>query len=219
MQKKSDDIVITNALRTPIGRYRGNLSKYKAHDLGSLLIKNLLKQSNIQTQDIDEIILGQVLTADTGQNPARQAAIGAGIPYEKTAYLINQVCGSGLRSVASAFQSLKAKDSNIVIAGGQESMTNCDKDLMLKDGLIDVYNNYHMGVTAENVAEKWNISREEQDKFALESQFKTQEAIKQNKFKEEMITNLIKKDEHPRANDKSTIRSFDKSFSKIISSI
>ena len=145
MTKKSDDIVITCALRTPIGKYNGNLGSYKSYDLGSIVIKNLLLKSKIPASDIDEVILGQVLTGNTGQNPARQAAINGGIPINKTAYIINQVCGSGLRSIASAYQSLKAKDADIIIAGGQESMTNCDKNVMLKDGLIDVYNKYHMG--------------------------------------------------------------------------
>ena len=198
MSKNSKDIVITTALRTPIGKYRGVLSKYEAYDLGANVIKNLLKKSKISPNDIDEIILGQVLTGNTGQNPARQSAIKAGVPFEKTAYIINQVCGSGLRSIASAYQSIKINDAKIVIAGGQESMTNCDKDVMLKDGLIDVYNKYHMGVTAENVATKWNISREDQDAFALESQKKAQYALKKNRFKDEIIFDLADKDEHPR---------------------
>ena len=200
MIKNSKDVVITNALRTPIGKYKGNLSKYHADDLGANVIKNLLKQSKIFPEDVDEIVLGQVLTGNTGQNPARQSAIKAGIPKEKTAYIINQVCGSGLRSIASAYQSIVVKDSKIVIAGGQESMTNSDKDLMLKDGLIDVYNKYHMGVTAENVAKKWNVSRNDQDTFALNSQIKAKEAIKKNKFKDEIISDLTDIDEHPRDN-------------------
>ena len=198
MSKNINDIVITNALRTPIGKYRGKLASYQAHDLGSEIIKNLLVNSKVSPNEIDEIIIGQVLTGNTGQNSARQAAIKSGIPIEKTAHLINQVCGSGLRSIVSAYQSLKSGDAKIIIAGGQESMTNCDKDVMLKDGLIDVYNKYHMGVTAENVAEKWNISRYQQDEFAYESQNKTQEAIRKNKFKDEIINNLISADEHPR---------------------
>ena len=198
MSKNSKDIVITNALRTPIGKYGGILSKYEAHDLGANVIQNLLKKSMISPNDINEIILGQVLTGNKGQNPARQSSIKAGVPFEKTAYVINQVCGSGLRSIASAYQSIKANDAKIVIAGGQESMTNCDKDVMLKDGLIDVYNKYHMGVTAENVAIKWNISREDQDAFAFESQKKTKWALKNNRFKDEIISDLADKDEHPR---------------------
>ena len=199
MGKSLEDIVITNALRTPIGKYKGKLSPYQAHDLGCEVIKNLLEQSKLSPEDVDEVVMGQVLTGNTGQNPARQASLNAGIPNSKTAYLVNQVCGSGLRSIALAYQSILSKDSKIVIAGGQESMTNCDKDIMLKDGLIDVYNKYHMGVTAENVAKKWDISRTEQDKFAYESQIKAQDAIKKNKFIDELITNLIEKDEHPRS--------------------
>ena len=199
MTKNSNDIVITNALRTPIGKYKGKLASYKAHELGSIVIKNLLIQSKLNPEQIDEIIMGQVLTGNTGQNPARQAAIKAGIPIEKTAYIINQVCGSGLRSIVSGYQNLKLNDASIIIAGGQESMTNCDKEVMLKDGLVDVYNKYHMGVTAENVAEKWNISRREQDIFALDSQTKAQIAIKHNKFKDEIIDEFGGLDEHPRS--------------------
>ena len=199
MTKNSNDIVITNALRTPIGKYKGKLASYKAHELGSIVIKNLLIQSKLNPEQIDEIIMGQVLTGNTGQNPARQAAIKAGIPNEKTAYIINQVCGSGLRSIVSGYQNLKLNDASIIIAGGQESMTNCDKDVMLKDGLVDVYNKYHMGVTAENVAEKWNISRKEQDIFALESQVKAQAAIKNNKFNNEILEEFDFFDEHPRS--------------------
>jgi acetyl-CoA C-acetyltransferase len=141
--------------------------------------------------------MGQVLTGETGQNPARQAAIRAGIPKEKTGYIINQVCGSGLRSIVAGYQSILLGDAKIVIAGGQESMTNSKEEMMLKDGLIDAYNNYHMGITAENVAEKWKISREEQDTFAASSQSKAQEAIKNKKFMEEII-DKSSEDEHPR---------------------
>tara|TARA_B100001027_G_scaffold99886_1_gene68617 strand:+ start:7139 stop:8251 length:1113 start_codon:yes stop_codon:yes gene_type:complete len=198
MSKNLNDIVVTNALRTPIGKYRGNLASYHSHDLGAEIISKLINSSKILPQEIDEVVMGQVLTGNTGQNPARQSAIKGGIPISKTAYSINQVCGSGLRSVALGYQSIKTGDSKIIIAGGQESMTNCNKDIMLKDGLIDVFNKYHMGVTAENVAEKWGISRKDQDRFAISSQFKAQEAIKKNKFKEEMIDILGFKDEHPR---------------------
>ena len=196
MTKKSKDIVFTTAARTAIGRYKGMWSKQKAHNLGEAVIKNILKKSKVEPKFIDEIIMGQVLTGETGQNPARQAAIRAGIPKEKTAYIINQVCGSGLRSIVAGYQSIQLGDAKIVIAGGQESMTNSKEEMMLKDGLIDAYNNYHMGITAENVAEKWSISREEQDAFSVSSQLKAQEAIKKNKFKEEIIDSL--KDEHPR---------------------
>ena len=211
MTKKSDDIVITCALRTPIGKYNGNLGSYKSYDLGSIVIKNLLLKSKIPASDIDEVVLGQVLTGNTGQNPARQAAINGGIPINKTAYIINQVCGSGLRSIASAYQSLKAKDANIIIAGGQESMTNCDKNVMLKDGLIDVYNKYHMGVTAENVAEKYQITRKQQDEFAAKSQKKAADAIKNNKFKDEIVPIHVKNgkvfdtDEYPKKDTTSEV--------------
>ena len=197
MTKKSKDIVFTTALRTAIGRYKGIWNKYQAHDLGEAVIKNILSKSEVEPKFIDEVIMGQVLTGETGQNPARQAAIRAGIPKEKTGYVINQVCGSGLRSIIAGYQSILLGDAKIVIAGGQESMTNSKEEMMLKDGLIDAYNNYHMGITAENVAEKWNISRKDQDTFAVSSQLKAQEAIKNNKFKQEIIDNSLE-DEHPR---------------------
>ena len=158
MTKKSKDIVITTALRTAIGKYKGIWKKYQAHDLGKDVIKNILNKSMVKPNFIDEVIMGQVLTTDTGQNPARQAAMRAGIPKEKTGYVINQVCGSGLRSIVLGYQSILLDDAKIVIAGGQESMTNSKKEIMLKDGLMDAYNNYHMGVTAENVAKKWNCN-------------------------------------------------------------
>ena len=197
MTKKSEDIVFTAALRTAIGKYKGIWSKYQAHDLGESVLKNILKKSKVEPKLIDEVIMGQVLTGGTGQNPARQAAIRAGIPKEKTGYVINQVCGSGLRSIVAGYQSILLNDAKIVIAGGQESMTNSKEEMMLKDGLIDAYNDYHMGITAENVAEKWNISRQEQDAFAVSSQLKTQEAIKNKKFLEEIIDTSTE-DEHPR---------------------
>ena len=197
MTKKSEDIVFTTALRTAIGKYKGMWSKYQAHDLGEFVIKNILKKSKVKPELVDEVIMGQVLTGNTGQNPARQAAIRAGIPKEKTGYIINQVCGSGLRSIVAGYQSILLDDAKIVIAGGQESMTNSKEEVMLKDGLIDAYNNYHMGITAENVAQKWNISRQDQDNFAASSQFKAQEAIKNKKFLEEIIDESLK-DEHPR---------------------
>ena len=198
MTKKTSDIVFTTALRTAIGKYKGMWSKSQAHDLGEAVIKKILNHSKIEGNDVDEIIMGQVLTGSTGQNPARQAAMKAGIPKEKTAYVINQVCGSGLRSIVAAYQSILSGDSKIIIAGGQESMTNSTEEMMLKDGLIDVYNNYHMGVTAENVADKWSITRKEQDDFALLSQQKTEQAVKNKKFNDEMI-DITFKDEHPRA--------------------
>ena len=196
MSKNLKDIVITTALRTPIGRYNGIFKDKHAHELGSIVIKEILNKSNLKPNDIDEIIMGQVLTGSTGQNPARQAAILSNIPKEKTAYLINQVCGSGLRAIVAGYQSVLLNDSDIILAGGQESMTKSTEKMMLKDGLIDAFNNYHMGITAENVAEKWNISREEQDNFAFNSQKKAQIAIKEFKFKEELV--LQNHDEHPR---------------------
>jgi len=199
MTKISTDIVFTTALRTAIGKFKGLWSKQQAHELGETVIKSILNKSKIKPICIDEVIMGQVLTGGTGQNPARQAAIGAGIPEDKTGYIINQVCGSGLRAIVVGYQSILLKDAKIIIAGGQESMTNSKKDMMLKDGLIDAYKKYHMGITAENVAEKWNISRKDQDIFALSSQLKAQEAIKNKKFKEEIIQKESK-DEHPREN-------------------
>ena len=165
MTKNLKDVVFTSALRTPIGKFKGLWKKSQAHELGKIVILNILQQTKIKPEFIDEVIMGQVLTGGTGQNPARQAAIAAGIPVEKTAYVINQVCGSGLRSIAAGYQSILLNESKIVIAGGQESMTNSNNEMMLKDGLIDAYNNYHMGITAENIAEKWNISRKDQDNF------------------------------------------------------
>jgi len=197
MTKKSNDIVFTVALRTAIGKYKGMWKKHQAHDLGQTVIKNIIKKSKVEPNFIDEIVMGQVLTGGTGQNPARQAAIRAGIPKEKTGYVINQVCGSGLRAIVAGYQSILLGDAKIVIAGGQESMTNSKEEIMLKDGLIDAYNNYHMGITAENVADKWNISRKDQDAFAVSSQLKAQEAIKNKKFMEEIVDELSE-DEHPR---------------------
>ena len=215
------NIVITSAVRTPIGTFRGSLKDMKASDLGATVIKAALEKSNLKSNDVDELIMGQVLTAASGQNPARQAAIQAGIPVEKTAYVINQVCGSGLRSIAAGYQSIALNDSKIIIAGGQESMTNSPHaihyrnnnkldesklvDTMIKDGLWDAFNGYHMGVTAENVASKWKINREEQDNFSLSSQLKTKKAQDEGKFKNEIIPitidgkNKIEIDEHPRS--------------------
>ena len=219
MSNKYQDVVIIGGVRTPIGSYKGSLKNMRADQLGSIVIKEVLRRCKINENEIDEVIMGQVLTAGNGQNPARQAAINAGIPVLKPAHIINQVCGSGLRAVISAFQSIKLGEVRKVICGGQENMSIAphsifyrDKkkiseqrliDTMIHDGLTDAFNNYHMGVTAENVAEKFNISREEQDNFALNSQKKTQEAIIQNKFNDELIKidqdgNCLNKDEHPR---------------------
>ena len=218
---KNDDIVITSAFRTAIGTFRGSLKGMQAHDLGALTIEAVMQNSNLNPNDVDELIMGQVLTSATGQNPARQAAILAKMPVEKTAYVINQVCGSGLRSVAAGYQAIMCNDSKIIIAGGQESMTNAPHaiyfrdgekldeakliDTMIKDGLWDAFNGYHMGVTAENVATKWQITRKDQDDFALLSQLKAEKAQKEEKFKDEIIPTIFKGknqlniDEHPRA--------------------
>ena len=222
MNSDKTNIVITAAVRTPIGTFRGSLKEMQASELGSLVVKAAIEKSNLIPHDIDELIMGQVLTSATGQNPARQAAIKAGLPNEKTAYVINQVCGSGLRSVAAGYQSIITNDAKIIIAGGQESMSNSPHsihfrnekkldeskliDTMIKDGLWDAFNGYHMGVTAENVANKWKITREEQDNFSLLSQLKAEKAQKEGKFKNEIIPIVINKknkveiDEHPRSN-------------------
>ncbi|MBT4784764.1 MAG: acetyl-CoA C-acetyltransferase [Candidatus Marinimicrobia bacterium] len=225
MSKKSNDVVITAALRTPIGTYKGSLKGLEAHKLGAIAIKEVVYKSKLKADDIDEIIMGHVLTSGLGQNPARQASINAGIPVSKPAHIINQVCGSGLRSVISGYQSICLDENKIVVAGGQENMSRAPHaifyrennklsenkliDTMINDGLIDSFNNYHMGVTAENVADKYQISRDEQDMFALNSQEKTQRAIDKDKFKNELIKLQInvdqkkfifEKDEHPRSN-------------------
>ena len=218
-----DDICITSAVRSAVGSLGGALKNSKAEDLGSSVILEVQKKIKLDPSNVDEVIMGQVLTGGSGQNPARQAAVKSGIPIEKPAFLVNQVCGSGLRSIASAFQSIKSNNSKIVIAGGQENMSLAPHaihlrdgkklgdaeliDTMIKDGLWDAFHGYHMGITAENVAEKFQITRAEQDKFALRSQEKALEAQKQNKFKEEIVNFKIKskkaeidfnKDEHPR---------------------
>ena len=219
MSDKLNEVVIVGAVRTPIGTYKGSLKDIKVHLLGSAVINEVLKRSNIEHDEIDEVIMGQVLSAGSGQNPARQAAVNAGIPVSKPAHIVNQVCGSGLRAVISGYQSIRLGEVKKVISGGQENMSIAphsiffrddkkiseDKlvDTMIYDGLIDAFNSYHMGVTAENVAKKFNISREEQDNFALSSQNKAQTAINNNKFKEEIIFIdpdgiNFKKDEHPR---------------------
>jgi acetyl-CoA C-acetyltransferase len=225
MTKELSDVVITSALRTPIGTYRGSLKELSADKLGSICIKEVIKNSKLKADDIEQVVMGQVLTSATGQNPARQASVNAGMPVSKPAHIVNQLCGSGLRAVASAYQSVKLKENKIVIAGGQESMSKAPHaifyreerklseeqlvDTMIHDGLIDAFNNYHMGVTAENVAEKYKITRKEQDIFSLDSQQKTEKTIKENRFKDELITfeikkndkiETFKKDEYPREN-------------------
>jgi acetyl-CoA C-acetyltransferase len=225
MSKKLDDVVITSALRTPIGTYKGSLKDVSADKLGALVIKEVIHKSNLKPDQIDEVIMGHVLTSGLGQNPARQASIHSGIPVSKPAHIINQVCGSGLRSIVSGFQSIKLEENKIIVSGGQENMSRAPHslfyrenkkldesklvDTMINDGLIDSFNHYHMGVTAENVAEKFEISRDEQDSFALNSQKKAQDAIGQKKFKDEIIKLQINNnnenvifdnDEHPRNN-------------------
>ena len=217
MSKNHNDIVITSAVRSPIGSYKGGLKDLKADQIGSECIKHAIKKSKIKPEDIDEIIMGQVLTSGQGQNPARQAAINANIPNSKPAHLVNQVCGSGLRSIISGYQQITLNDANIIISGGQENMSRSHHsiyyrikkelnkenllDTMINDGLIDAFNNYHMGITAENVAKKFNVSRENQDEFAFDSQMKTLNAIKNKKFENEIIkienSNLIE-DEYPK---------------------
>ena len=219
----SSKVIVTSALRTAVGSLGKSLKNIKAEDLGSTVISSALGDSMLQKNEIDEVIMGQVLTGGSGQNPARQATIKSGIPKEIPAFLVNQVCGSGIRSVVSGFQSIRAGDSKIVIAGGQENMSLAPHaihlrdgkklgdikliDTMIKDGLWDAFNQYHMGVTAENVAEKFQITREEQDRFALNSQEKTLSAQRDNKFKNEIVNVKIRsnraeiefnKDEHPR---------------------
>ena len=218
-----NSVVITSALRTAVGSLNKSLKNVPGFKLGSAVLLDNLKDSKLRPDEIDEVIMGQVLTGGAGQNPARQALIHSGIPKEKPAYVVNQVCGSGIRSVASGFQSILSGDSKIVIAGGQESMSLAPHavhlrdgkklgdteltDTMIKDGLWDAFHGYHMGITAENVAEKFQVTRDEQDKFALKSQQKAINAQKDNKFKNEIINFKIKSskasidfnfDEHPR---------------------
>ena len=219
MNNSMNEVVIVEAIRTPIGAYKGSLKELSADKLGSIVIREILKKSKLNKDDIDEVIMGQVLTAGGGQNPARQAAINAGIDVSKPAHIVNQVCGSGLRAVISGYQSIKLGEVKNVISGGQENMSLAPHsifyrdnkkiseknliDTMINDGLIDAFNNYHMGVTAENIAKKFNISRADQDDFALNSQKKTETAINTNRFNEELIKINqhginFDKDEHPR---------------------
>ena len=216
-------IIISSAVRTAIGSFGKTLKNTSAVELGSAVIYEAIKKSKIRPSEVDEVIMGQVLTAGCGQNPARQSAIKSGVPVEKPSYLVNQVCGSGLRSIVSAYHSILTDSSKIVVAGGQESMSSSRHcvhlrdgkkigdvelvDSMIKDGLWDAFNGYHMGVTAENVAEKFQVTRDEQDRFAIKSQEKALQSQKDNKFKEEIIDFKIKSksneinfniDEHPR---------------------
>lgn len=219
----SDPVVIVAAKRTAIGSFSGGFAAVPAHDLGAAVITGVLADAGVKPEEVDEVILGQVLTAAQGQNPARQAAIKAGVPKDKTALTINQVCGSGLRTVALGTQAILCGDADIIVAGGQENMTLSPHtlhlragtkmgdasmtDTMIKDGLWDAFNNYHMGITAENIAEKFGVSRADQDAFAASSQQKAEAAIKAGKFKDEILPYTIKgkkgdtvieKDEFPR---------------------
>ena len=202
------DIAIVSAVRTPVGAFNGAFATLPAHELGAVAIKAALERAKLSAGDVDEVILGQILTAGAGQNPARQAAVAAGIPVEKTAIQINQLCGSGLRAVALGYQAIKTGDSAIIVAGGQESMTQAPHcvhlragvkmgdtelvDTMIKDGLWDAFNGYHMGNTAENVAQKWQITREHQDEFAASSQQKAEAAMKAGRFKDEIVPVTVK---------------------------
>jgi acetyl-CoA C-acetyltransferase len=218
-----EDVVIASAARTPVGSFNGSLSSLPAHRLGAVAITEVLKRAGVEPKEVSEVIMGHVLTAGAGQNPARQAAIAAGIPVEVTACAINQLCGSGLRSVALGLQAIRNGDSQIVVAGGQESMSQAPHcahlrngvkmgalelvDTMLRDGLWDAFQGYHMGTTAENVAHRWQIGREQQDELALGSQNKAEVAQKAGRFKDEIAPVTIKgrkgetvidTDEHPK---------------------
>ena len=217
------EVVIASAARTPVGAFSGGLSSVPASYLGTVAIKEAMNRAGVSPEDVDEAIMGQILTAGTGQNPARQAAMDAGIPQEKTAYQINQLCGSGLRTVALGYQAIRNGDSKIVVAGGQESMSQSPHcahlrdgtkmgdvkfvDTMIKDGLWDAFNGYHMGNTAENIARQWQLTRDEQDEFAARSQQKAEAAQSAGRFKEEIVPVTIKTrkgevvidtDEHPK---------------------
>ena len=217
------DVVIVSATRTPVGSFNGALSSVPAHYLGQTVIKSALDRAKVEVGEVSEVILGQVLTANQGQNPARQASIHAGVPKEVPAYGVNILCGSGLKAVALGYQAILNGDSTIVVAGGQESMSQSPHvaylrqgqkmgsveflDTMLRDGLMDAFRNYHMGTTAENVAQKWQITREEQDKFAVASQNKAEAAVKGGRFKDEITPVTIQSrkgdvvvdtDEYPR---------------------
>ena len=217
------EVVITSACRTPIGAFNGALGALPAHGLGQIVIKEALARAGVAPGEVGEVIIGQILTAGQGQNPARQASVHAGVPVEVPAYGVNILCGSGLKAVALGYQSIRNGDSGIVVAGGQESMTQAPHcaylrqgakmgsvefvDTMLRDGLWDAFNGYHMGTTAENVAQQWQITREEQDRFAAASQQKAEAAIKAGRFKDEIVPVtvpsrkgdvVVDQDEYPR---------------------
>jgi len=229
----STEVVLVSAARTPVGSFNGGLSSLRADDLGAVAIKEALKRAKISGDDVSEVILGQVLTAGEGQNPARQAAVKAGLPFCVPAHGVNMLCGSGLRAVVLGAQAVQAGDATVVVAGGQESMSKAPHcvhlrsgtkmgdasmtDTMMTDGLIDAFNKYHMGITAENVAKQWNIPRDEQDRFALQSQQRCEAAQKDGRFDAEIVpvvvqsragSTEVKKDEFPRAG--STIEGFQK---------
>ena len=202
------DIVIVSAARTPIGAFSGALSGVSAHFLGQTAITAALERASVDPAEVSEVIMGQILAAGQGQNPARQASVNAGVPVEVPAYGVNILCGSGLKSVALAYQAIQNGDSSIVVAGGQESMSQAPHvahlrngtkmgslemvDTMIKDGLTDAFHGYHMGNTAENVAQKWQLTRDEQDAFAVASQNKAEEAVKSGRFKDEIVPVTIK---------------------------
>ena len=217
------DVVIASAARTPIGAFSGGLSSVPAHYLGQTAIVEALRRAKVEPKDVSEVILGQILAAGEGQNPARQASVGAGIPFEVTAYGVNQLCGSGLRTVALGYQAIRAGESEIVVAGGQESMSQAPHcihlrngtkmgdahmvDTMIRDGLWDAFNGYHMGNTAENVAQRWQITRQQQDELAFRSQSRAEAAQKAGRFKDEIVPVkistrkgdvMVESDEYPR---------------------
>ena len=201
-------VVIAAAARTPVGSFNGAFANLPAHELGAVAIKGALERAGVDPREVDEVILGQILTAGQGQNPARQAAMAAGIPAEATAWGLNQLCGSGLRTVAIGMQQIASGDASIIVAGGQESMSmapHCQHlrsgvkmgdfkmiDTMIKDGLTDAFYGYHMGITAENVARQWQLSRDEQDVFAVSSQNKAEAAQKEGRFKDEIVPFIVK---------------------------
>lgn len=218
-----NDVVIAAAARTPIGAFNGGLSSVPAHYLGQVAIEEVLRRAAVAPEEVDEVAMGQILAAGAGQNPARQAAVNAGIPVERTAYGVNQLCGSGLRTVALGYQAISVGDSDVVVAGGHESMSQAPHcvhlrngtkmgstefvDTMLRDGLFDAFNGYHMGNTAENVAERWQITRDQQDAFAASSQGKAERAQKAGTFAEEIVPvtirtrrgeTVVDTDEHPK---------------------
>lgn len=202
------DVAIVAAARTAVGSFNGSFANLPAHELGKAAIKEVLKRAQVEPKDVSEVILGQILTAGQGQNPARQASVNSGIPVEVPAWGVNQLCGSGLRAVALGYQAIVNGDSSVVVAGGQESMSMAPHaaylragqkmgglefvDTMIKDGLMDVFNGYHMGNTAENVAKEWQITREQQDRFAVASQNKAEAARKAGRFKDEIVPVVMK---------------------------